>query len=58
MIETEFIQYLHGMFQGDVLSLQLFVLSVNPLSFLLNIQTEGYPTGNPRERDIDIFFCR
>ena len=46
------------MFQGDGLSLRLFVLSVvNPLSFLLNIQTEGYPTGNPRERDIDIFFA-
>ena len=54
MIETEFIKYLLGVFQGDGLSLLLFVLSVNPLSFLLNTQTEGYPIGNPGERDIDI----
>ena len=30
------------------------MLSVNPLSFLLNTQTEGYPIGNPGERNIDI----
>ena len=54
MIETEFIKYLSGIFQGDGLSLLLFVLSVNPLSFMLNTQTEGYPIGNPGERDIDI----
>ena len=54
MMETEFIKYLRGIFQGDGLSLLLFVLSVNPLSFLLNTQTEGYPIGNPGERNIDI----
>ena len=61
MIETEFIKYLRGIFQGNSLSLLLLVLSVNPLFFLLNTQTEGYPIGNPGERDIDIthtFFCR
>ena len=54
VIETEFIKYLRGIFQGDGLSLLLFVLSVNPLSFLLNTQTERYPIGNPGEREIDI----
>ena len=54
MIETEFIKYLRGIFQGDGLSLLLFVLSVNPLSFLLNTQTEGDPIGSPGERDTDI----
>ena len=54
MMETEFIKYLRGIFQGDGLILLWFVLSVNPLSFLLNTQTEGYPTGNPGERNTDI----
>ena len=34
-IETDFISYLRGILQGDTLSLILFVLSVNPLPFLL-----------------------
>ena len=39
--ESDFINYLRGILQGDTLSLILFVLSVNPLSFLLN-KYEGY----------------
>ena len=50
MIETEIIKYFREIFQGDGLSLLLFILTVNPLSFLLNT-TEGYKTGNPGERD-------
>ena len=34
-IETDEIKYLNGILQGDLLSLILFILSVNPLSFLL-----------------------
>ena len=40
-LESDFINYLRGILQGDTLSLILFVLSVNPLSFLLN-KYEGY----------------
>ena len=43
-IETDFISYLRGILQGDMLSLILFVLAVNPLSFLLN-KHEGYQVG-------------
>ena len=41
--ETDFINYLTGILQGDTLSLILFVLSVNPLSFLLK-EHDGYKT--------------
>ena len=34
-VETDFISYLKGILQGDTLSLILFILSVNPLSHLL-----------------------
>ena len=42
-VETDFINYLRGILQGDTLSLILFVLSVKPLSFLLKEQ-DGYKT--------------
>ena len=32
---TDIIKYLNGIFQGDILSVLLFVLCLNPLSFLL-----------------------
>ena len=38
-ITTDYIEYLREIFQGDNLSLLLFVLSVSPLSFLLNHTT-------------------
>ena len=31
MIESEYIKYLRGIFQGDSLSLLLFILTVNPI---------------------------
>ena len=40
-VETDFISYLKGILQGDTLSLILFVLSVNPLSHLLQ-RHKGY----------------
>ena len=40
-IETELIQYNTGVLQGECLSLNLFVLSLNPLSYLLK-QLPGY----------------
>ena len=36
-IETESINYLTSVLQGDCLSLMLFILSVNPLSFMLSL---------------------
>ena len=50
-IMTETINFLKGIFQGDSLSVILFILSVNPLSHLLK-QYKGYAAGN--ERNINI----
>ena len=44
-VETDFINYLRGILQGDSLSLILFVLSVNRLSFLLK-EHDGYKTNS------------
>ena len=44
-IETSEIEYHKGVLQGDMLSLILFVLSVNPLSHMLH-KKEGYKLGN------------
>ena len=40
-VESSEIEYLKGILQGDMLSLTLLVLSVNPLSFMLH-KEEGY----------------
>ena len=50
---TDRIKYLSGILQGDCLSLILFVLSVNPLSFLLKL-LPGYQAGPPGQRDTKI----
>ena len=52
-IETRIINYLTGVLQGDCLSLLLFILSVNPLSFLLK-NLPGYKIGELRKSDISI----
>ena len=44
------IDYMRGILQGDLLSLTLFVLSVNPLSYLLS-KEKGY-TLNVTKRGI------
>ena len=46
-IETSEIEYYKGKLQGDMLSLILFVLSVNPLSFILH-KKEGYKIGKEK----------
>ena len=53
LMESEYIKYLRGIFQGDSLSLLLFILTVNPMSFLLNI-IEGYTLGKPGDRNLNI----
>ena len=47
-ITIEFINYLRGILQGDILSLILFVFSVNPLSFLLK-KHDGYKIRNTKQ---------
>ena len=49
-LTTEQIEYLTGILQGDSLSLILFELSTNPLSFLLNKNSEGYKIRTSSER--------
>ena len=43
-IQSNTIHYLQGIFQGDSLPVLLFILSVNPLSFLLK-KLKGYQIG-------------
>ena len=52
-VTSEIIRYLRGIFQGDSLSVILFVLCVNPLSFLLNM-LNGYRMGPNGQRDQNI----
>ena len=51
---SDFIKYLTGILQGDCLSLLLFILCINPLSFLLNKNSDGYIIGNSKQRDCKI----
>ena len=44
MIESDIIYFSKGVFQGDILSVLLFILSVNPQSFLLH-KLQGYACG-------------
>ena len=43
-LTAELIKFVKGIFQGDSLSVMLFVLCLNPLSFLLN-KCKGYSFG-------------
>ena len=49
-LETSVIEYLQGVLQGDTLSLIVFVLTVNPLSYLLH-KEEGYKLGTDKQPD-------
>ena len=53
-LTTEEILYLTGCLQGDSLSLILFELCTNPLSFLLNKNSEGYRVGASKERTVSL----
>ena len=52
-LETDEIHYHIGALRGNCLSLILFILSVNPLSFLLNT-LNGYWTGKPDSQRTNI----
>ena len=52
-VETEKIKYSKGLLQGDLLSVILFLLCLNPLSHLIN-QCSGYKMGKPGKRDTEI----
>ena len=52
-INVDKITYKRGMMQGDSLSVILFILSFNPLSYLLR-KSEGYTIGKPGERNTKI----
>ena len=49
-LETSFIEYLRGILQGDTPRLILFVLTVNPSSYLLH-KEEGYKLGTDKQPD-------
>ena len=50
---TSNLEYKNGIFQGDGLSVLLFILSMNPLSFMLN-RLKSYSIGKGNTRDINI----
>ena len=57
-IKTNIIKYQTGILQGDCMTLILFILSVNPLSFLLS-KLPGYKVGPPgkgKNSISDLFF--
>ena len=57
-IKTNTINYITGLLQGDCLSLLLFILSLNPLSFLLSL-LPGYniaKTNNNKQKLTHLFF--
>ena len=45
-LQTNIIKYLTGCLQGDILSLLIFEICTNPLSFLLRKNSEGYRIGS------------
>ena len=52
-IETNIIKYQTGVLQGNYMALILFILSVNPLSFLLS-KLPGYKVRPPGKRKISV----
>ena len=50
---TSNLEYKNGIFQGDGLSVLLFILSMNTLSFMLN-RLKDYSTGKGNSREINI----
>ena len=56
-LTSDAIKFLKGIFQGDSLSVLLFILTVNPLSFMLR-NIKGYSYRIERTNDITQFFCQ
>ena len=52
-IQTSSISYECGVLQGDCLAMMLFIMSINPLSHLLQT-AEGYTSGPPGARDTKV----
>ena len=50
-ITSDIIQFMKGIFQGDSLSVLLFILTVNPLSFLLS-NLKGHQYGTKRNSNV------
>ena len=50
---SNLIEYKNGIFPGDGLSVLLFILSMNPLSFMLK-RLKGYSIGKRNSREINI----
>ena len=50
-VKTDIITYFKGIFQGDSLSVILFILSVNPLPFMTT-RLRGYAAGKDRKTNI------
>ena len=57
VLEVDDIKICHGIFQGDSLSPLLFILAVNPVSFLLDKNQLGYRMDNVRISHI-LFYGR
>ena len=54
-ITSDAIKFLKSIFQGDSLSVLLFILTVNPLSFMVR-NIKGYSYGIERTNDIKHIF--
>ena len=50
---SDLTRYLRGIFQGDSLSVLFFILTLNPLPFLLN-KLKGYKMGSSSNRNTNI----
>ena len=49
-VESDVIDYLSGVLQGDCMTVVIFILCLNPLSFLLK-KLAGYIPGPPGRRN-------
>ena len=50
-VTSDVINFSKGIFQGDSISVLFFILSLNPLSYMLG-KLKGYNYGNDRQKTI------